>query len=493
MSLRKPAEIFDRDAEWEELARFVGDERPGATLGVVSGRRRQGKTLLLYQLAQATNGFYFGATEATPTDSLRRLGAALGEHTGAPGPVHLPDWAHAVDALLSLGRDRPTTVVLDEFPYLARTSQDLPSIVQHALTPGRPERTSSRTRLLLCGSALSFMGGLLAGSAPLRGRAGLELPVAPLDYRAAAGFWGITDPSLAVRVFAIVGGTPAYRREYVQDDAPTDAADFDDWVIRAVLNPARPLFREARYLLAEDPDLRETALYHSVLAAVAEGNATRGGIAGYIGRKATDLQHPLTVLEDAGLLVRDPDPLRSGRSSYRITEPLVTFYEAVMKPAWTALEQRRGADVWRGSQRRFNSAVLGPRFEEMVRQWAARFAAPETLGGLAAQVGSANLTDSAARTSHELDLVALGEPALGGGPRPVLAIGEVKWGRTLGQADLDRLDGIRELLRRRPGVSGERTRLLLSSAVGFTDQLVAASAGRPDVLLVDLERLYGGD
>lgn len=42
-------------------------------------------------------------------------------------------------------------------------------------------------------------------------------------------------------------------------------------------------------------------------------------------------------------------------------------------------------------------------------------------------------------------------------------------------------------------MSGERTRLLLSSAVGFTDQLVAASAGRPDVLLVDLERLYGGD
>jgi hypothetical protein len=135
--------------------------------------------------------------------------------------------------------------------------------------------------------------------------------------------------------------------------------DFDDWVVRAVLNPARPLFREARYLLAEDPDLRDTALYHSVLAAVAEGNASRGGIAGYIGRKATDLQHPLTVLQDAGLLLREPDPFRSGRSSYRITEPLITFYQAIMRPAWTALEQRRGADVWRRSQRRYASAVLG--------------------------------------------------------------------------------------------------------------------------------------
>lgn len=489
----KPAGIFDRDVEWAELARFATDGRPGATLGVVSGRRRQGKTLLLYELAQATGGFYFGATEATSTDSLRRLGGALGRHLDAPGPVELPDWEHAVDALLGLGRSGPTTVVLDEFPYLVRASRDLPSVLQHALTPGRVERTGSRTRILLCGSALSFMGGLLAGSAPLRGRASLELPVQPLDFRSAATFWGIGDPTLAAKVFAIVGGTPAYRREYVSDDAPTDLADFDDWVVRAVLNPARPLFREARYLLAEDPDLRETALYHSVLAAVAEGNATRGGIAGYIGRKATDLQHPLTVLEDVGLLVRAPDPFRSGRSGYRITEPLVTFYQAVMRPAWTALEQRRGADVWRRSQRRYASAVLGPRFEDLVREWALRFAAPETFGGVVAETGSGVLTDPVSRTGYELDLVALGEPPVGDGPRPVLAVGEAKWGRRLGEPDLDRLHRVRDLLRQRPGYDAREARLLLASAEGFTGQLVEIAAGRPDVVLVDLARLYSGD
>ncbi|MEV7264135.1 ATP-binding protein [Micromonospora aurantiaca] len=488
----KPAEIFDRDVEWAELARFVADDRPGATLGVVSGRRRQGKTLLLYQLAQASEGFYFGATEATSTESLRRLGEALGAYSGSPGPVHLPDWGAAVDALLALGRERPVTVVLDEFPYLVRAARDLPSIIQHALTPGRPERTGSRARLLLCGSALSFMGRLLAGSAPLRGRAGLELPVQPLDFRAAAAFWQIDDPLLAVRVFSVVGGTPAYRREYVQDDTPAGSDDFDAWIVRTVLNPARPLFREARYLLAEDPDLRDTALYHSVLAAVAEGNASRGGIAGYIGRKATDLQHPLTVLEDAGLLLREPDPLRSGRSSYRITEPLITFYQAVMRPAWTALEQRRGADVWRRSQRRYASAVLGPRFEEIVRQWSLRFAEPELLGGHVAEVSAATLTDPDTRTRHELDLVAVGEPPPGDGPRPLLAIGEVKWGRRLGRADLQRLERIRALLvRRRPGFDAAGARLLLAGGHGFEDDLVDAAAGRADVVLVDPALLYG--
>ncbi|WP_245718672.1 AAA family ATPase [Micromonospora rhizosphaerae] len=488
--LAKPKGIFDRELEWAELARFAADDRPGATLGVVSGRRRQGKTLLLYELARASGGFYFGATEATATESLRRLGEALGAYTGAPGPVQLADWSAAVDALLALGRERRVTVVIDEFPYLVRAARDLPSIIQHALTPGRPERTESRTRLLLCGSALSFMGGLLAGSAPLRGRAGLELPVQPLDYRAAATFWGIEDPSLAIKVFAIVGGTPAYRREYVQDDAPTGPDDFDGWVVRTVLNPARPLFREARYLLAEDPDLRDVALYHSVLAAVAEGNASRGGIAGYIGRKATDLQHPLTVLEDAGLLLREPDPLRSGRSSYRITEPLITFYQAIMRPAWTALEQRRGADVWRRSQRRYLSAVLGPRFEDIVRQWAIRFADPDVFGGIVAEASAAILTDPSSRTSHEMDLVALGEPPLGDGPRPLLAIGEVKWGRRLGVPDLDRLRRVRGLLLRRPGVDAAGARLLLASAEGFTDDLRRTAAELSDTVLVDVARLY---
>lgn len=251
MVLSKPELIFDRDAEWDDLARFALDDRAGATLGVVTGRRRQGKTMLLYELAKATGGFYFGATEATEADSLRRLGQAIGQHTGSVGPIELADWAGAVDALLALDRQRPVPIVLDEFPFLARTSRELPSVIQHALTPGRPQRVDSRARLLLCGSALSYMGGLLAGSAPLRGRAGLELPVTPLDYRTAARFWGITDPRLAVQVYAIVGGTPAYRREYVQDDAPAGPDDFDSWVIRAVLNPGRPLFREARYLLAE--------------------------------------------------------------------------------------------------------------------------------------------------------------------------------------------------------------------------------------------------
>src|SRR5690606_3099094 len=241
--MRKPTDVFDRDFEWSALARFVSDDQPGATIGVVSGRRRQGKTYLLDAVCRQAGGLYFGAIEGTEAESLRHIGAAITDHLRSPVPFRPNDWGEVIDAILALGRERPYPVVLDEFPYLAKASPALPSIIQAAYGPRRPERGRSRTRLLLCGSAMSFMGGLLSGNAPLRGRAGLELVVRPLDHRLAAEFWNITDPRLAVLVNAIVGGTPAYRREFVRGDTPADIDDFDSWVVRTVLTPESPLFR----------------------------------------------------------------------------------------------------------------------------------------------------------------------------------------------------------------------------------------------------------
>src|ERR1700733_4133011 len=82
--MRKPGDMFDRDFEWVQLGLFAGDARAGATLGVVSGRRRQGKTFLLRALCQATGGFYFAAEEAADGESLRRGGAELGRYLGTP-------------------------------------------------------------------------------------------------------------------------------------------------------------------------------------------------------------------------------------------------------------------------------------------------------------------------------------------------------------------------------------------------------------------------
>ncbi|MPZ28220.1 MAG: ATP-binding protein [Micromonosporaceae bacterium] len=485
--MQKPPSLFDRDREWRALDAFVTDQRPLATLGVVSGRRRQGKTYLLNALTEAVGGCYFGATEGSAGESLRLLGEALGDWSGAGAPLRLDNWSAAVERLFSLGGDRPRTVVLDEFPYLARVEPSLPSLLQRELDAPAQARHGSRVRLLLCGSAMSVMGRLLAGTAPLRGRAGLELVLRPLHYRDAARFWGVSDPGLAVLLHSVVGGTPAYRREFVRDDAPRDRADFDDWVIRTVLEPATPLFREPRYLLAEEPDIREPALYHSVLAAVATGNATYGGIANFVGRRTPEIAHPLAVLEDSGLLAREPEAFRAGRHQYRITEPLVTFYHAIMRLQWTRLELGLGGQVWRESAQRFAAQVVGPHFEHLCRVFATTVG-PELFGDTPAEVTSGVVGDPGRREQIQVDVVVFGQPEPGAARR-VLALGEAKWGATIEVRHLDRLRRARELLASR-GYDTRDTRLACFGGAGFDQDLVAAAGADPGVLLVPLDRLY---
>jgi len=493
----KPSRVFDRGPEWDALTAFVDRPLPHAALGVLSGRRRMGKTYLLRALVEQCGGFYFGATDATEAESLRQFSAALAEYVGSPVAFSFATWDDAVSYLFGLatsstrasgGRtpDEPFLVVIDEFPYLVRAAPELPSLIQRAIDRGQVEE--SRMRLLLCGSAMSVMGGLLASSAPLRGRAQLELVVRPFGYRAAADFWGVAaDPRLAARLHAVLGGTPAYRRQFLADDVPAGLDGFDDWICRTVLSPFSPLFREARYLLAEEADIRDTALYHSVLAAVAQGNTTRGGIAGYIGRKSVDISHPLNVLEDSHLLVREADVFRSGKSQYRITEPLINFYEAVMRPAWARLEGGQAAEVWAQAGQRFAAQVAGPHFEAMCREYVlgpGRTLLSTSLG----EVGSGVVTDQRERRQIEVD-VAVVEQGSGGNRPSVALLGEAKWGTVMGVAHLERLARARDLLAGR-GMDTSHCGLACFSAAGFSDA-VRAEAARGGVLLIGLEELYG--
>jgi hypothetical protein len=316
------------------------------------------------------------------------------------------------------------------------------------------------------------------------------LVVPTLDHQLAAQFWGIDDAVTAMKVNAIVGGTPAYRREFARDDTPSGPDDFDFWVLRTVLSPTSPLFREARYLLADEPELHDTALYHSVLAAIAAGNSQRGGIASYLGRKSGDLAHPLTVLEDCGLITRDPDVFKDNRTTFRIAEPLVTFYHAVMRPIWSDLEHTRDATrLWQRSQRRFTGNVLGPHFEQVCRQWLRHMAPGDVLSDYPNLVGSGTVNDVMNRTSYEVDVVAFGLDD--DNRRPLIGIGEAKWADTMGMGHLERLRRIRALLVRQGRLGAEEAKLMCFSGSGFTDDLVRAAAQERGVVLIGVRDLYG--
>ena len=404
------------------------------------------------------------------------------------GRLAFASWEEALRAVTDLRRlDRPALVVLDEFPYLLTHSPELASLLQRTIDESRED--GPPVRLVLCGSALSVMARLLTGTQALRGRASHDVVVGTFDYRTAAEFWDITASSVAFLVHAVLGGTPGYR-DLLPAAAPNRPGDLGRWLAQGPLNPASAMFREDNYLLAEERSLADRALYHAVVAAIAQGKTSQGAIAAALGREQRAVQHPLKALEEAGFVHRRDDALRSRRPIYRLADPIVRFHHVVTRRDLARFEDRRTAEAWADAQPRFATHVLGPHLEDLAGEFTSRFAAPATVGGDAAIVGPAVVNDAKARTQHELDVVALGREQRGS--TPVLAIGEAKHTtrrRTL--SDLARLEHVRQLVQGK-GAAGRDAKLLLFSARGFDRNLTAAAAKRPDVELVDLERVYRG-
>ncbi|MEV5470703.1 ATP-binding protein [Streptomyces griseoincarnatus] len=496
-----PPHVRFRDAEWTQLARFAGHDNGSLRIGVVSGRRRLGKSFLLRALTEGTGGTYLLAVqEDSRAAAQRRIVEAIAAARKLPaGALQLgDDWASILRLLFSAEPGQPAPlVVLDEFPYLLRHSPELPGVLQSLYDDARYEasagREALRGTLVLCGSALSVMHELLSGQRPLRGRASLDMRLQPFDLRAMRAFWQIDDPYTALLVHAVCGGVPGYQ-VLAEREAPQSPEDFDVFAVNALLTPGHPLYSrtETEYLLREDPRLDQRSVYYPLLEAIVGGATTPAEIGGRIGKERSATAHALGTLEAAGYVAKDADLLKRRSPSYTVPDQMIRFNQAVTVAQTPLIDAGRTEQAWQRARPAFQSQILGPHFEEVARAWT-RLWAPDEIEGLDfGWTGRTEVPDPSARTKHEVDVLMLA-----GGESPQQAhrtlqlIGEAKaTAARRGLKDLERLDHIKALLARQ-GHHTDDTRLALFSLHGFWPDLEREAARRGDVLLIGLEQLYG--
>lgn len=500
--MEKPPDLHDRDREWAALADFAVSSSPGLRVGVLYGRRRQGKSFLLRRLARATGGLYHQAQEVARVPALGRFADDVSARLGLPaGQLAFSSWEEALRTALGLagpgaaagsGMAGPRRLVfLDELPYLLAHSPEIPSVLQQLYDESHDEPGAPGAGVVVCGSALSVMSDLLSGSRALRGRTRLDLLLQPFGYRDAAAYWKIGDPEVAFQIDAVLGGTPGYR-PLIEHAVPSRPEGLPGWLAGSLLDPAHAMFGEAGYLLREDPRITDRAVYNSILQAVAAGRTTPTQIAATLGRDARSLAHPLDVLLTAGFVRREDDVVLQRRPSYQVADPVVRFAQLVIEPQRVLLEERAAEQAWAAARSAYSSLVLGPHFERLCVEWTARHAGdrwPQPVG----EVGPTVVNDPAGRAQAQLDVVALprGVPRHQPGA-PLVVLGEAKASarpRTL--ADLERLDYLRELLVHRKVEAGGAV-LVLFGRSGFTPELSRAAGRRADVHLVDLATLYTG-
>ncbi|HZE37993.1 MAG TPA: ATP-binding protein [Stackebrandtia sp.] len=489
--MEKPSEIFGRHWEWKLLERFRGSgDHNKLNLGIVSGRRRAGKTFLLTAWCEQVGGLYHSCVQDEGEVAARsRFNATIAEHVGTPTAPTPASWEELLRTALTVAA-RTTSqgtplVVIDELPYAIAHSPELPGLLQLIYDQAQRGKAPGG-HVVLCGSSLSVMRELLSGNKPLRGRAQVDLRLKPLDFRQAAKLWGIDDPEAALHVHACVGGFPGYRELITQ--TPHGIGEFDDWVRDTLLSTGLGVFThtEVEFLLREEPRITDRAAYFDVLGAIANGATSLSKIGAAVGRSKNTVDYLTQVLLSSGYLDTVPDLVRK-KSTLAVTDPIIRFDRMITAAHLGQLERHRADEVWRTARPTFKSQIIGPHFEALAREWVELFAPdeldrPEGFG----DVGIANLHDHRGRAKHEVDVLALQR-------KQVTFLGEAK--ATIHQRgldDLSRLEAIARLLADQ-GYQTKGVTFGLFSLSGFTHELVNAARRRGDVELVDIHRLYGQD
>lgn len=414
----------------DELAALAGwFERPGPGFGVVYGRRRVGKTWLIAKFAQ-------GRRVIQHTARGRTIEAELAVLSEAAHPVlNLPrrslrerpflSWDDLFEHAAASAETEPLLIVLDEFPELLAVESHLEEELRAVWDRVGIENTN--LKVIVSGSAVRVMEGLLEHKGALFGRADLRMPVQPLRPHEAALLLPNAQPAERAAAWGVCGGIPRYLALW------DDTATFTQNIARLVCNEQGIFFDEGDLVL-KDEDIvghRGKRLPEQILRAVADGSTTYSTITNAVGKLPT---RALDDLVASRLLHRanpvGTDPKETKLSYYRIGDNFLAFWLTCVEPHRAAIEQGLGNGVIGVIEESF-SDYMGSRYEQAFREHLARLVREGQLGDVV-DLGEWWRTQGAASDDPcQLDAVGLV-----GRQRIPQIVGEAKWARKVNGSSL---------------------------------------------------------
>jgi len=359
--------LINRTEEVARLTQLWSVARAGKPqLAVVWGRRRSGKTFLLSHYTQDKRCIFFPATRQAEGVELRRFGETirrhLGDRIGDLAAAGFSDWEKALRFVASLAENEPLIVVMDEVPYLARSSPGFASIVQSVWDH---LRTGTKLLLVLTGSAIGTMREMLGPGGALRGRPALQMRLELLDPAQARLFLPRLVPTAFCEAYAACGGYPLHLRSWDQGQSTLRN------LRRLAFTPGGLLLEDAGGILAEE--LPEKGGYQRILSAIGRGRTRHSEISGEAEQR---IDHPLEVLVRSGFVSKEaPIGAPKGvRPTYRLSDPYLTFWFRVLYSERSLIEGGQGLAVEKRTAPRWQGH-LGHTFESMARAHAGRLVA----------------------------------------------------------------------------------------------------------------------
>jgi len=438
---------------------------------VIYGRRRVGKTALINEFCKGKPTVYFSALNASSQENLEALSKAIytcqnSDSTSAPTYRSYED---ALEAITGMAMEKRLVFVIDEYPYLAKAEKSISSRLQHIIDHSWQD---SRIYLILCGSSMSFMEYQVLGyESPLYGRRTAQFKIQALTYREITEFHPELKAADQALLYGVTGGIPHYINKLDVE------SNLDEALLENLFSTSSYLFEEPENLLKQE--LREPAIYNSVISAIAAGASRSNEISTKVGLESGVCAKYLKVLLDLGILKKEtPITEKSGKKTiYVIDDNFFRFWYRFVPRNMSVISAGRMRLIYEQAVKRFYPDYMGLVFEKMCQEYLLRYA--KDLPILLSNVGQWWGTDSKTRREVQIDIV--GAPVDGN----EYLIGSCKYrNEKIGIEEL-------ELLRRYAAVFRQNGifHYYIFSKGGFTPTLLEAEM-QGEVTLFTLGDLY---
>ncbi len=359
--------FVDRDEELSILDSEFRQLAERASLIVIYGRRRVGKTELIKEFGRKQNHLYFLATLQSKEEVIRNFSLKAAEFFNDKATLAQPHttWEGFFEYLVKEIKTRKTPIVLafDEFTYLIQQDHATPSIFQYQWDE---KLKNLPVMLILCGSYVGMMEKeVISYKSPLYGRSSRQLFVLELDFSYLREFMPSYSKEQLVELYAILGAVPFYLLQFDPKKTPLEN------VKNVFLDKSRSLYNDGLLLLREE--VKEPRNYLSILKAISFGKTTPKEIADNAHLDQLLVGKYLDVLRGMKLVSRfvpvtEKNPEKSKKGIYKITDNYYDFWLKFVYPYSDYIEEGRQNELMKNIIAPNFGTYVGRAFEALARK-----------------------------------------------------------------------------------------------------------------------------
>ena len=366
---------------------------------VMYGRRRVGKTTILQNFASRHDLIFFPCREKNDALNLLDFSKTLQRYFDGGFIAPFLTWSDAFSYITRKSADRKTALIIDEFPFLAETNPSIKSILQHEIDH---HWSAMPIFLVLCGSSVSFMiSEVMEEKSPLFGRVTETKEVLPFNYLESADFFPAYGNKDKLIAYGILGGVPRYLNAF------TDTRSIEENIAKEILRNGAFLNDEPELLLRTE--LREPAVYNSILEAIAGGCNTPSKIADRIHEDRTKVGKYLLTLQTIHIverLVPCGESIRTRKAIYKISDNFYSFWYRYVFANNSYYEMLGIKDAATEIMEDISN-YMGPVFEDICKQYLMLEAMKRELPFVPYSIGKWWGNNPATKKQDDVDVLAL--------------------------------------------------------------------------------------